>query len=161
MTADEKRAAIDAFEKGGDAFDDVLTLSPAVLTYRPFPDAWTIHEHVVHSLEVDVATFHRYRRAVAQPETPVLAFDQKWTPALNYHTHDLDATVTLIKLLRRYMAAHLRTLTDRDWTKLAYIHSTLGRVDLERAIVSYIDHVRFHRELIDRNLRLWGKNSQP
>jgi hypothetical protein len=92
---------------------------------------------------------------VAQPETQVLGFDQVWTPALDYHSHDLGATVTLIKLLRSYMAAHLRTLVDRDWTKLAYIHSSYGRVDLEGWIDSYIDHVRFHRELVDRNIALW------
>jgi hypothetical protein len=157
VVADEKLAQIDSFEKGAHAFDDVLSLSPAILTYRPFPDAWTIHEQIVHCLEFDAATFHRYRRAVAQPETPVAAFSQVWTSALGYHAHDLAATVNLIKVLRRYMAQHLRTLVHRDWSKFAYVHSELGRVDLETGIAGYIDHVRFHRGLIDRNLRLWSE----
>ncbi len=161
MTVDEKRARIDAYANGADAFDDVLTLSPAVVTYRPFPDAWTIHEHIVHCLEVDAANFHRYRRGIAQPETQVLSFDLVWTSALDYHTHDLSATVALIKTLRRYAAAHLRTLVDRDWTKFAYVHSMYGRVDLENAIAGYIDHVRFHRGLIDRNLNLWPQKGNP
>jgi len=161
MTVDEKSAKIELFLNGADAFDDVLTLSPTVRTYRPFPDAWTIHEHIVHCLEVDAANFHRYRRGIAQPDTPVLSFDRVWTTALDYHTHDLDATVALIKMLRRYTAAHLRMLIDRDWTTFAYNHSTCGRVDLENAIAGYIDHVRFHRELIDRNLNLWTQKDNP
>jgi hypothetical protein len=155
MNAQEKRKLIDSFEKGADAYDDVLALSPAVLKFRTFPDAWTIHEHVVHCLDVDAANFHRYRRAIAQPETRVLSFDQVWTSALDYESHDLSATLALIKMLRRYMAIHLRSLAERDWTQFAYIHSKSGRVNLEEAVSGYVDHVRFHRELIDRNLRLW------
>jgi hypothetical protein len=155
MTADEKRKLIQSFEKGADAFDDVLSLPTAVVNFRPMPDAWTIHENVVHCLEVDAANFHRYRRAIAQPGTKVLSFDQVWTSALDYPSHDLSASLVLIKLLRRYMAIHLRSLAERDWTQFAYIHSKAGRVNLEEALTGYVDHVRFHRELIDRNLRLW------
>ncbi|MBN2201124.1 DinB family protein [bacterium] len=157
MTPDEKRNLIADFEKTAEAFEDVPGFSPEVLTFRPFAEAWTIHEHVVHCLEVDAAFFHRYRRAVAQPGTAVPGFDQSWTAALDYHTHDLAATLQLIRALRRYMAAHLRTLVQRDWTKLAYVHSQSGRADLENGIAGVIDHVRFHRELIDRNLGLWNR----
>jgi hypothetical protein len=157
MTPNEKKNLIDAFEKAADAFDDILRLPPEIRTYRPFADAWTIHEHVVHCLECDAAFFHRYRRAVAQPETAVLGFDQSWTAALDYHSHDIGGTIGLIKALRRTMAGHLRTLVERDWTKLAYVHSQYGRQDLEAAVSASADHPRFHRELIDRNLGLWSR----
>ena len=150
-------AVIASFAKGADDFDDVFRLPPAALTFRPFPDAWTIHEHIVHCLEVDAANFHRYRRAIAQPDTHVLSFDQSWTASLDYHRHDLAASVALIKSLRNFMAAHLRTLADRDWHSFAYIHSKYGRIDLECAVQNHIDHVKFHRELIDRNVDLWNQ----
>jgi hypothetical protein len=159
MIPEEKRDLIDAFEKAADTFDDVLRLSPEVLTFRPFEGAWSIHEHVVHCLECDAAFFHRYRRAVAQPETAVLGFDQSWTAALDYHSHDIAGTIGLIQTLRRYMASHLRTLVQRDWTKLAYVHSQYGRQDLEAAVSASADHVRFHRELIDRNLDVWNQKT--
>jgi hypothetical protein len=157
MTTDDKISAIASFENDAGAFDDVFNLPSDLLTDRPFPDAWTIHEHVVHCLEVDAANFHRYRRAIAQPDTPVLSFDQSWTASLDYHRHDLAASVALIKSLRKFMAAHLRTLADRDWRSFAYMHSKYGRIDLEYAVQGYIDHVRFHRELIDRNIDLWNQ----
>lgn len=157
MTTDEKRKLIHSFEKGADAFDDVLALSTSAVNFKPSPDAWTIHEHIVHCLEVDVANFHRYRRAIAQPETQVLPFDGIWTSALDYRSHDLSSSLVLIKLLRRYIAIHLLSIADRDWTRYAYIHSEKGRVNLEQAISDYSDHVRFHRELIDRNLQSWKK----
>ncbi len=153
MTVQEKLNSIDDFEAGGRAFEDTLSLSEEVLRFRPFPEAWTIHEHIVHFLESDLAGFHRYRRAIAQPDTQVLGYDEEvWTPALQYHTHDLKMTVELIRLTRSYVASHLRTIAARDWTAFAYTHSSFGRVNLESWLTTYIDHVRFHRELIERNI---------
>ncbi len=159
MTTQEKLKKIDEFERGAAAFDDTLAMAKEILLFRPFPDAWTIHEQVVHFLESDLAAYHRYRRAVAEPGTKVLGFDEAvWTPALDYHSHDLGATIALLKALRSYAAAHLRSIADRNWSAYSYDHNFFGRVGLESWLDSYIDHVRFHRELIDRNLRLWAES---
>lgn len=156
MTPQEKHTFIDRYQAGADAFDDVLDMPAALLTFRPFPDAWTIHEHVVHFLESDIAGVHRYRKAVAEPGGPVVGYDEeRWTPALNYHAVSLADTVSAIKLIRRIAANHLRTMVDRDWTAYAYNHSSAGLVNLEEWIDTYVDHVRFHRELIDRNKKLF------
>jgi hypothetical protein len=159
MTLAEKQTLIDKFRAGAEAFDDVLSMDPAVLTFRPSVDAWTIHEHVVHFLESEIATFHRYRKAVAEPGGPVLGYDEElWTPALNYHATSLSDAVAAIKLLRRIEAAHLTTLVTRDWTALTYTHNVSGSVNLEQWIVLYIDHVKFHRDYIERNLKLFKKS---
>lgn len=154
MTFSEKHTLIDRYLAGAWAFDDVLSLSPEVLTYRPSPDAWTIHEHVVHFAESDIASVHRYRKAVAEPNGPAVGYDEDaWTANLAYHGTDLKDAIDLIKLLRRFAANHLRTLVDRDWKQIAYTHSSRGRVDLETWFQDYIDHVRFHREYIDERIR--------
>ena len=158
METGQKLSLIALFEEGADAFDDVLVRERDVLQYRPFPDAWTIHEHVVHVLESDMAGFHRYRRAVAEPGTAVLGYDEEvWTPALAYHAHDLKATIGLLKAERRYAAAHLRSLAGADWSAYSYRHSQFGLVSLEKWLGDYVDHIRIHREYVDRNLRLWAE----
>jgi hypothetical protein len=158
MTPAEKEARIDQFLAGADAFDDTLAMEPALLTFRPSSDAWTIHEHVVHFAESEAATFHRYRKAVAEPGGPVLGYDEeKWTPALNYHATSLADAIALTKLLRKIASAHLRTIVLRDWTALAFHHNSTGPVNLEVWIDDYIDHVRFHREYIERNKKLFAK----
>lgn len=158
MTTAEKHSQIDRYLSGADAFDDVLTMPVALLTFRPFPGAWTIHEHTVHFLESDIAAFHRYRKAVAEPGGPVIGYDEEaWTSALNYHAMPLAETVAAIKLLRQLAALHLRSIADRNWTAMSYSHSSAGPVNLEQWVVSYIDHVRFHRELIERNKTLFEK----
>lgn len=158
MTPSEKSRLIDEFEAGASAFDDVLSLSPALLAFRPTLDAWTIHEHVVHFVESDIATFHRYRKAIAEPGGPVVGYDEdRWTASLNYDGTSLTDALALLKLLRKIAAHHLRTLVAQDWTLLTFTHSSKGKVNLETWIQDYIDHVRFHREYIERNKRLFPK----
>jgi hypothetical protein len=158
MTATEKEALIDLYLKGASAFDDTLSMEPVLLTFRPATDAWTIHEQVVHFMESDVAAFHRYRKAVAEPTGSVVGYaEEKWTPELNYYATSLADSIALIKLLRKVASSHLRSIVTRDWTILSYTHSTFGPVNLESWLESYVDHVRFHRELVDRNIRLFGK----
>lgn len=156
MTIPEKDALIDRYEAGAQAFDDVLTLPAALLTFRPSVDAWTIHEHVVHFVESDIAAFHRYRKAVAEPGGPVIGYDEdKWTPALNYHGTSLVDSLSLLKLLRKIAAHHLRSITTHDWSLYSFTHSTKGTVALEAWVADYIDHVDFHRQYIERNKKLF------
>jgi hypothetical protein len=158
MTTEEKLGAIARFETSAGDFDGLPALPVEVLTFRPFPEAWTIHEHIVHMLESEVAAFHRYRRAVAQPGTAALGYDEEiWTPCLGYHEQDLADCLAAFKLLRRIAAAHLRRIADRDWTSLAYVHDSQGRVDLEAWIRDYTDHVAIHLGYIQRNLSAAGK----
>lgn len=158
MTISEKEALIAQFESGAHAFDDALTFEPGLLTFRPSVDAWTIHEHVVHFVESDIATFHRYRKAVAEPGGPVIGYDEdQWTASLDYHGTSLADSIALLKLLRKIAAAHLRTIVTRDWTLLTFTHSSKGVVNLETWLVDYIDHVRFHRDYVERNKKLFSR----
>jgi len=153
MTREEKLKAVDLYESAASRFDGFVALPRELLRYRPFTGAWSIHEHIVHVLESEVAAFHRYRRAVAQSGTAALGYDEeRWTPALGYHDSDPADCLAAFRLLRRIAAAHLRSLADRDWTSLAYVHDSKGRVDLETWIVDYTDHVAVHLGYIERNL---------
>jgi hypothetical protein len=155
MTANEKLKYLKKFEKASNAFDDVLILDDDLILFRPFEDGWSIKEQIVHCMEVDVANFHRYRRAIAQPETQIISFSGVWTSTLDYQSSDLPSAIELIKLVRKYMASHLKTIVNHDWQKYATIHDEKGRINLEEALIGYIDHVDFHRKLIDRNIALF------
>ena len=59
------------------------------------------------------------------------------------------------------MAEHLRTIIDEDWNDYNYIFGEKGKLCLEEALQLYIDHVDFHRKLIDRNIKIFKiKNSK-
>ena len=155
MTVDKKLKYLKQFEEASNAFDDVLTMSEELILFRPFEDAWSIKEQIIHCMDVDIANFHRYRKAIAQPETQIISFSGVWTAALDYQSSDLLSAIELIKIVRKYMASHLKTIVNHDWQKYTYIHDEKGRVNLEEALIDYIDHVDFHRKLIDRNIELF------
>ena len=155
MTVDEKLKYLKQFEDASSAFDDVLKMTDELILFRPFEDAWSIKEQIVHCMEVDIANFHRYRRAIAQPETQIISFSGVWTSALDYQSSDLLSAIELIKTVRKYMASHLKTIVNHDWQKYAYIHDEKGRVNLEEALIDYTEHVDFHRKLINRNIELF------
>ena len=133
MTTQQKLALIDQWEGAAKLFDGYLELPAAILAYRPAPDMWTIHEHIVHTLESEICAFHRYRKAIAEPGGEVLGYDEEaWTPALDYHGNDLDDVVALFKMMRKLAAAHLRRIAGADWSVYRYKHNQFGMVGLEK-----------------------------
>ncbi len=160
MTVAEKKLKIAAFLHGALAFEDVLSFDTELLQFRPEPGIWSIQEQVVHVLESEVTSFHRYRKAIAEPGGAVVGYDEeKFTPILDYHQANLGDCLATFRLLRKMAARHLLTLVERDWTALAYQHNINGLVNLETWIDGYIGHVADHRALVDRNIRLWKNKS--
>ena len=104
---DEKSMLIQQFQQSSFTFDYVLNLPDKLIHYRPFTDAWSIKEQIVHCLDFDIANFHRYRWSITKPGTKVLSFDGSWTNILNYQSYDLRLTIDLIKMVRKYMSLHL------------------------------------------------------
>ena len=160
MTKSEKLLLIEQFENLSTAFDDVVDLGNDVILYRPYDDAWSIVEQVVHCLDFDTANFHRYRWAIVSPGTRVLSFDQSWTATLNYQSSNIKDAIDLIKIIRKFMASHLRTTVNDDWKKYSYNFGSEKSFTLEAALPHFINHVGFHRELIDRNIRLFENENK-
>lgn len=51
--------------------------------YRAGPGEWTIHEHVIHITDSEANSFVRCRRLVAEPGSPVMAYDENvWVRGL-------------------------------------------------------------------------------
>ena len=155
MIPREKASKIATYLKGASDFDDILGLKPALLDWRPEPSMWTIHEHMVHLMDSEIATFHRYRKAIAEPGGKVVGYDEeKWTATLLYQEMDLRDALAVYKLLRKLTASYLSSIVDRDWSNMWFLHDQRGKISLETWIVDYIGHSATHREYIDRNLKL-------
>jgi hypothetical protein len=157
MDKEKKQALINQFEELSCAFDDVLNLEENLICYKPFPEAWSIKENIMHCLDVDIANFHRYRWGITSPGKKVLSFDQTWTEKLHYQSSNIKLSLEIIKLIRKFMAEHLRSIVDENWNEYIYIFGEQKQLNLEEALKLYIDHVKFHRELIDRNINRYNR----
>lgn len=156
MTTESKLALIQEFSRLSNAFDDTLHLDKEVVLFRPFSDSWSVIEQVVHCADFDIANFHRYRWGIVSPGTTVLSFDGTWTSVLDYQTSELSSALDVIKTVRHFMASHLKGIVDSDWSRYGYTFADGKGFNLEEALQHFIGHVGFHRELIDRNIKLFS-----
>ncbi|MBU1566148.1 MAG: DinB family protein [Proteobacteria bacterium] len=157
MTIASKLALIEEFHRLSNAFDDTLNLEREAVLFRPFWDSWSIIEQVVHCVDFDIANFHRYRWGIVSPGTTVLSFDGTWTSGLDYQASELSAAINAIKAVRHLMSSHLKRIVDSDWSKYCYTFDDGNGFTLEEALQHFIGHVGFHRELIDRNIKLFAQ----
>lgn len=157
MNTEGKLALIAQFQQLSFAFDDTLALERDIVLFRPSSDAWSIIEQVVHCADFDIANFHRYRWGIVAPGTTVLSFDGTWTSVLEYQASELPLAIDTIKAVRTFMASHLRHIARSDWSKYLYTFTGGKSFNLEEALQHFINHVGFHRELIDRNIKLFTK----
>ncbi len=157
MTIARKLALIEEFHRLSNAFDDTLGLEKEAVLFRPFSDSWSIIEQVVHCVAFDIANFHRYRWGIVSPGTTVLSFDATWTSVLDYQASELSSAIDAIKAVRHFMASHLKRIVDSDWSKYSYTFDDGKGFTLEKALQHFIGHVGFHRELIDRNMKLFSQ----
>ena len=155
MMVERKLALIEEFKRLSEAFDDTLQLEKEVVLFRPFIDSWSIIEQIVHCVDFDIANFHRYRWGIVSPGTTVLSFDGTWTSLLDYQTSKLSSAIDTIKAVRNFMAFHLKSIVDSDWSKYVYTFGGDEGFNLEEALQHFNSHVGFHRELIDRNIKLF------
>jgi hypothetical protein len=160
MTEPEKKLALDRYLELTGLFDDIQGMPAAIVQFRPEPNMWTIQEHLVHVMEAEVAVFHRYRKAIAEPGGPVIGFDQdRFTPALDYHGTTIAEALGIIKLLRTIAYRQLLGIITQDWQNYYYEHNETGSVNLETFLMKYNEHMLAHREYVDRNLRLFERRS--
>jgi hypothetical protein len=157
MTGEIKLKLIEQFYDLSNSFDDTLNLEHEIILFKPFSDSWSIIEQIIHCVEFDVANFHRYRWSIVSPGTTVLSFDGTWLSILNYQASELPLAINIIKAIRCFMASHLKQIVDADWTKYIYALDKGKSFNLEEALQHFINHVGFHRELIDRNIKLFSQ----
>ena len=150
-------ALIEAF-RGGPARvrAAVAGLSAGVIDFRPFGDAWTIRENIVHLCDAEASAYIRHRKAIAEPGIRVDMWDEiKWHEHLRYGSRDFAAGLALYEALRAATAALLDLVAGEDWNGYHIEHPTRGRMTLEDLAAFFRDHDAFHLDLIERNKRLF------
>lgn len=157
MTTDERNELIEEFGHGprllADALDD---LPKEVLDYRSSPDAWSVHEIIVHMADSEVNGYIRCRKLIAEPSSVVMPYDQDlWAQRLGYQERDMYAALELFRWLRATTYELLKSLSSEIWTTAIIHHPERGMMTLEDWLSSYAGHVRTHLAQMQRNLEAW------
>lgn len=158
LTRDEKLDAVDRFEGAfalvehlvAGASDEALAFVP------PVQDAWSVKEHLAHLLDAECAVYFRLRLAVAEPGASVQMWNEEaWHAKLAYASADGRACLTAAKAMRGILATSLRALAGEDWSGFWLEHPERGRIELERLLEIYREHLAYHAPFIKRNLDTW------
>lgn len=122
------------------------------LRRREAPGKWSVMEVIGHLADTELVYRYRMRMAVAQPGSPIPAYDQdRWVEGLGYNDADPEATIRELEELRSANLAWLRGLSDEEMGRIG-VHEERGPESVEGILRLLAAHDLVHRRQIERIL---------
>jgi hypothetical protein len=98
----------------------VRQADPAILTRRPAPGEWSIHENACHLAEVHPLFVRRLDLMLAETDPAITSYDPgRDDPEDALLKLDLEASLQRVELDRGRIVERLRTLRPDDWARTA------------------------------------------
>ncbi|MFO0983842.1 MAG: DinB family protein [Planctomycetota bacterium] len=124
------------------------------LHLRPAAGGWTIHEILVHLVDVELTISVRVRKILAEERPPIPALDQDaWAARLHYQARAWRRALQLMRQLREGNIEILRHIAAGDWAREG-IHPERGPTTLRQVIERAIEHLDRHVAQVRANLEL-------
>jgi hypothetical protein len=143
------------------ALAELEPLGEAFLHYKPRPEAWSVHEIVVHLADSEANSYVRLRRLAAEPGSMVLGYAQDvWPVATRYREQSRATALETFRWLRQSSAELLALLPDAV-AEHACVHSESGAYPFAQWLQIYADHVPGHIGQMRRNLAAWEAAGRP
>lgn len=158
MTGEERKQKIEGYGNAAAVLTEALKQFPKEMwQYKPSPDRWSIHETIVHITDSEANSFIRCRRAIAEPGSMVLGYDEnQWARALNYHEQSTDDALELFRWLRLLSYKLIKDLPESVWSQTIQ-HPENGPMMLDDWLDVYAVHVPEHVEQMEQVLADWSK----
>lgn len=139
------------YEEGPDLVVQAIRDVPKeIIDAVPGPDRWSIHETLVHLSDSEIVASDRIRRALAEDNATVQVYDEEeWARRLDYKELDADLALALVIALRKVNVDLLANIRRKDWLKTA-IHSERGPLTVGDYVQTYIGHITYHVDQINR-----------
>ena len=101
MKSTERKNQISAFGQGYDQLMAALNaIGRSTWHLPPAAGEWSIRQIVFHLEDAEANSYIRLRRAIAEPGSRVLAYDQgAWMKALDYGGRNLDDSIEVFRWL--------------------------------------------------------------
>ncbi|TLY31600.1 MAG: DinB family protein [Ignavibacteria bacterium] len=109
---------------------------------------WSITQIVSHLSDTELVMAFRYRMAIAQSGSRLLAYDQdKWARNMNYDSADLRTKLDLFLRVREENIALLGSLGPKGWKRYG-MHQERGKETVERMVQMTAGHDLNHLKQI-------------
>ncbi len=158
MTSAEREQKIERYGNAISLLIEGLKQFPKEMwQFKPMPDRWSIHETVVHIADSEANSFIRCRRAIAEPGSTVIAYDEnQWAKRLSYHQQSTEDAIELFRWLRLLSYKLIKTLPEPVWSHTIQ-HPENGIMTLDDWLDVYAAHVPEHIEQMKQVYADWSR----
>jgi uncharacterized damage-inducible protein DinB len=158
----ERRQKIEAFGNAYFQLCDILRELPREMwEFKPEEDQWSVHDILIHLADSEANGYVRYRKAIAESGSSVIAYDQMaWATSLSYRTQNANDALELFRWLRATSYSIFRTLPESIWQNTVN-HPEHGTMTLEQMIDLYVVHVEKHIGQMRRVYESWQSGNPP
>ncbi len=156
LTAAQRSALIDRYERGPDLLKAALATIPAeAVQWRPGPGKWSAHEVIVHCADSETNAHGRIRYLLGEEKPVIQGYDQaRWAQQLDYHQLPMAPALRTVEAVRANTVPLLRRATEADWAKSG-VHTEAGQYGAEDWLHVYAEHLEKHTRQLERNLAAW------
>jgi DinB superfamily len=148
----------DQFAAGATALRKAVAgMTREQLLARPIAGRWSTLEVVCHIADFDPVLVDRMKRILAIGDVPLLlvADENQYLKALNYHERDVEEELAVIEGIRRSTARIIRALKPEQ-LELTGCHTRRGIVTLEKVIQMGIGHIPHHLTFVAEKRKTLG-----
>jgi hypothetical protein len=158
MTNDERRQKIDLYGHAHTLLVEGLQRFPKEMwKFKPSPQAWSIHETIVHIADSEANSYARCRRFIAEPGSTVMAYDEnQWARALRYHEQSTDEALELFKWLRHSSHVLVQDLPEAVWANTIN-HPESGLLTMDDWLDIYARHIPEHLKQMQAVYEVWKR----
>lgn len=134
-----------AYEKQIDEVESLIRdMAQEQMRSRPVPGKWTPLELLCHLADSEQVLADRLKRAIAQPNTLLMAYDEsKYVEALCYAQRDGAEEMAVIRATRLQMLRILRAMPQDAWGRAA-VHSERGLNTVKDIAQTAVGHTMHH-----------------
>jgi hypothetical protein len=157
-----RQEAFELYASGPDRLEAALSEFPKEMwQFKPKPEAWSVHEMLIHLPDAEASGYVRCRKIIAQSGVTVDVYDQDlWATGLKYHALSTDTALSLFRAMRALTVEVLQHVDETTWSNHV-THLEDGEMTLEVWLERYAVHVDMHIAQMKRNLEAWKAAGCP
>jgi len=157
MNLEKRNTKIELYGRGFELLTAALAEIPKeAWKFKPSPDAWSIHEIIIHLADSETNAAIRARKLAVEPGGLLMNYDQDvWAQELNYHNQDTEDALALVQFARKTTYNLLKSLPEAVFNHTVRHPEFLDPYSFDTWLDIYSRHIPGHIEQVKNNHAIW------
>jgi hypothetical protein len=160
VNTSERDQNIELYGRGFELLSTALSPIPRpAWSFRPSPDAWSVHEVVVHLADSESMAALRARKIIVEPGTTLMGYDEaKWGSVLQYGEQSVDDALQIIRLVRQATYRLLKSIPEQTFRHAVTHPEQSGPYTLDTWLGIYARHIPDHIAQMEAAFKAWKQS---